>query len=147
MKKIFLILICLFIGSNLGHFIRYSIVQAIASDFPLAILCCNILGSFLLGLFYARKTANTYCIVLIGVGFLGTLTTFSTYIHDIFLMLINTYKETLQLPVEIQQELNQYPITRFSIWHAFFYCLMSIVLCLICVYFGRKIGLYFENKK
>lgn len=145
MKKIILILLCIFVGANLGHLVRYVIVQNIPNDFPLAILFCNILGSFLLGLFYARKTANTYVIVFIGVAFLGTLTTFSTYIHDIFLILINTYKEALHLPMLIQNELSSYPITKFSVWHAIFYCLMSIVLCLICVYLGRKLGLLFEK--
>ena len=145
MKKIIIILLCIFLGSNLGHFIRYSIVQSIPSDFPLAILCCNMLGSFLLGLFYAHKTANSYLIVFIGIAFLGTLTTFSTYIHDIFLILLNNYKEALHLPLIIQKELSTFAVTKFSVWHAPLYCLMSIVLCMICVYLGRKLGLHFEH--
>ena len=48
------------------------------SDFPYATLCVNLLGSFLLG-YVMGIGLNERGVLLLGTGFLGSFTTFSTF--------------------------------------------------------------------
>jgi CrcB protein len=68
---------------------RYGLVQAMpptGSSFPWAIWCANVIGSALIGLFYVIIVEKTIISAewrpLIIVGFLGGLTTFSTFALD-----------------------------------------------------------------
>jgi fluoride exporter len=81
-------LILVFLGSGLGGASRYGITIAFiralpASSFPWATLSVNILGSFCLGLLcglYPDPQSRER--LLLGVGFLGGFTTFSTLMWD-----------------------------------------------------------------
>jgi fluoride exporter len=80
--------ILVFLGSGLGGACRYGIGAMLArlyptGSFPWATLGVNLLGSFLLGLlagFYPDPQARER--LLLGVGFLGGFTTFSTLMWD-----------------------------------------------------------------
>ena len=62
----------------------FAVMEKLPSGFPLGVLCVNVLGGFLMGLLqgWMRRTGNTfatgYC--LLGTGFLGGFTTFSTFL-------------------------------------------------------------------
>ena len=62
-----------------------------ATGFPYATLTVNVVGSFLIGLFVAwiggRTEINSALRPLIQVGFLGALTTFSTFSLDALILL------------------------------------------------------------
>lgn len=81
-----------FVGGGLGSVVRFLIGKAILSRyttvFPWATLGVNILASFMLGLMVAtfhRKPENTqWALVLIGTGFCGGLSTFSTFSYENF---------------------------------------------------------------
>jgi len=61
-------------------------------SFPLATFIINILGSFLLGLITALRFTTTFSL-LIGTGFMGSFTTFSTFnVESIELLRIKNYK-------------------------------------------------------
>ena len=79
-----------FIGGGLGSVMRFG-VQALlheritAYDFPWATFCVNIIGSFLIGLFYAlgaRLNISAEMRLLLTAGFCGGFTTFSTFSND-----------------------------------------------------------------
>lgn len=61
-------------GAIVGAILRYAAVLFL----PHAVLVVNIIGSFLIGWFTARYSAENLRL-LVSVGFLGSLTTFSTY--------------------------------------------------------------------
>jgi CrcB protein len=73
-----------FIGA-LARVLLGDLIGKTASNFPLGTLVINITGSFLLGWFLefcgARHLSDTTR-VAIGAGFIGTYTTFSTYMYD-----------------------------------------------------------------
>lgn len=63
------------IGAPFGAMLRYLISQQANKDFPYGTLLINLIGSYILGLI--SHLSETY-LLLIGVGFLGSFTTFST---------------------------------------------------------------------
>lgn len=88
-----------FIGSGLGGICRYllsSVVQttlAASSVFPWGTLVVNVLGCFLIGLFYGLldrysvpEFISTQVRLLLTVGFCGGFTTFSTFINENYLL-------------------------------------------------------------
>lgn len=82
------------IGGFFGAVARYGLsswAQRFAPlGFPLGTLLVNVLGCFLLGVLMAwleRAAAPASLRPLIGVGFLGALTTFSTFGYETFSLL------------------------------------------------------------
>lgn len=74
------------IGGALGAVIRYAVSQWLASSahkFPFGTVCVNIIGSFLLGWLIGAKVED-FVLALLGIGFCGALTTFSTVQWEIF---------------------------------------------------------------
>ena len=83
------------VGGALGAVSRYGVTLGAArlgaTGFPYATLTVNVVGSFLIGLFVAwlggRTEINPALRPLIQVGFLGALTTFSTFSLDALILL------------------------------------------------------------
>lgn len=68
-----------------GALSRYAVASAVgARSFPWATLGINVAGSFLLGLLLeaGRGRLSDDVVVVLGVGFLGAFTTFSTFGYE-----------------------------------------------------------------
>lgn len=78
-------------GACLRFFLSQLMLQWFGKGFPFGTLMVNIIGSFLLGLVYTLIENGQIEIVLwrttVGIGFLGALTTFSTFSVDTLLLL------------------------------------------------------------
>ncbi len=87
--------IAIFIGGGAGSMLRYAVQMMLheriaAYNFPWATFAANIVGSFLIGLFYgisARFNIPDGIRLLLTVGLCGGFTTFSTFSNDNLLML------------------------------------------------------------
>ena len=79
------VLIWVAVGGGAGAVSRYGIgllsQQWIAPDFPIGTLSANMLGCFLMGLLLGSDIGENHPVakLAIGSGFLGSLTTFSTF--------------------------------------------------------------------
>jgi CrcB protein len=76
--------IVIFIGGAIGAICRYSLGNFISyspADFPVNTFIINMIGCLFLGFFltYTKKKLNKELILLIGTGFTGAFTTFSTF--------------------------------------------------------------------
>ena len=83
------------VGAGIGAPSRFLIDQKLRSIFryPIGIAIINVLGSFILGLSFGASD-NTRA--LIGIGFAGAFTTWSTFILDLYLAYeLKKYKEVL----------------------------------------------------
>lgn len=96
------LLLCAFIGSGLGGAIRFLVSKGFERltlsgkigghilVFPWATLVVNVIGCFLIGLVYGWSAKNPDISegskVLLTTGFLGGLTTFSTFSHETFVL-------------------------------------------------------------
>jgi len=73
------------IGSICGALLRYAIyvssIKLLDSQFPWGTLAANLIGCFLMGLLIGSGKADAHNTLRLGfgVGFLGSLTTFSTF--------------------------------------------------------------------
>lgn len=83
------------VGGASGAILRYAIFLSVpvtgSQLFPWATFVVNLLGSFLIGIaleILQHNVISEYYRFLIVVGFLGALTTFSTYTFDILRLLI-----------------------------------------------------------
>lgn len=79
------VLAVIFLGGCIGGYARYAISDAWTasrSTFPSAILTVNLIGAFILGLVVvtAAELPSRYLRPLVGTGFCGALTTFSTVV-------------------------------------------------------------------
>jgi len=82
------------LGGFFGAITRFSITQIMKKlnlQFPLATLTVNLLGSFILG-FIIGSNLNETLTLLIGTGFLGAFTTFSTFKLDSIQLMKNKKK-------------------------------------------------------
>lgn len=109
-----------FIGGSLGAVCRYAVSiqmkRMISTEFPLATFLINLLGSFLLGLLIASPLESMMRLLL-GTGFLGGFTTFSTFqVENISLYLKKNYRTLL------------------------IYVMLSVGLCILFAYFGLLLG-------
>ena len=77
------------IAGAIGTVCRYEIGKIITyQQFPVATLLINTLGSLLLGFLFVKYAANQQQLfVVLGIGFCGGFTTFSTFSLDLFKML------------------------------------------------------------
>lgn len=88
-------LICIFLGGGTGSVLRYCVQLALHErivpyNFPWATFTVNILGSFLIGMFYAlsaRFNLATDIRLLLTTGLCGGFTTFSTFSNDSLILL------------------------------------------------------------
>ena len=114
-------LFALMLGGALGAFTRYMISNLVydwfGRGFPYGTLAVNIIGSFLMGLltvFFMEKGHLDPALKLgLLVGFLGALTTFSTFSLD-----------TLDL------------IQEGVLFRAVLNALLSVIICVAAVWFG-----------
>ncbi len=78
-------------GAMLRYFISDMTMSVMGRGFPYATLLVNIIGSFLMGCLYGAIQNEYFTIVrwqpLLGIGFLGALTTFSTFSLDTLLLI------------------------------------------------------------
>ena len=112
-------------GGALGALSRYWLTVSIerfnGTGFPLGTFMVNLLGSFLIGLLYilfAEKlsVADQWRPVII-TGFLGAMTTFSTFSLDALLLFQQGHYNT-----------------------ALFYMLSSVMICIFAAYVGMQIA-------
>ncbi|MGM9928232.1 MAG: fluoride efflux transporter CrcB [Bacillus sp. (in: firmicutes)] len=74
-------------GGAVGALFRFMVSGIIPTAFPLATLLINIIGSFLLGYFTAlltRRKGSKRLMLLVGTGYCGGFTTFSTFSKESF---------------------------------------------------------------
>ena len=78
-------------GASLRFYISQLVLNWLGKGFPFATLMVNICGSFIMGLLYQLIEHEILDIhihrTLIGIGFLGAFTTFSTFSLDSLLLL------------------------------------------------------------
>ncbi|SHG84436.1 fluoride efflux transporter CrcB [Ferrimonas marina] len=110
------------LGGALGAMLRYATsllaLKWFGAGFPIATLMVNCAGSFAMGALYTLSLAVTVSPLwkgLIGVGFLGALTTFSTFSNETLLLM--------------QEGLH---------WKALLNVLLNVGLCLFMVYLGQQ---------
>ncbi len=118
-------LVSIMLGGAFGAIARYLLSNLVydwlGRSFPYGTLSVNILGSFLMGLltiFFLQKAHLDPAIRLgVLVGFLGSLTTFSTFSLD-----------TLDL------------IQEGALWQALINVLGSVIVCVFAVWLGMLAG-------
>ncbi|SEN49622.1 camphor resistance protein CrcB [Mesobacillus persicus] len=115
-------LILVGLGGFLGAMARFGIGEWLYMEngFPVGTLLVNLLGCLALGWFLAfakRKKVQSEYVLLIGTGFLGSFTTFSTF-----------SVESIDL------------LTSGSISVALFYLLTTILAGVLLAFIGFKIG-------
>lgn len=111
-------------GGAAGAVSRYWLSTTVerfnGTTFPLGTFFVNILGSFLIGVFFIILAEKLQLVdqwrPIIMIGFLGAMTTFSTFSLDALLLFQQGHYNT-----------------------AFFYILSSVVLCLLAAFCGMQI--------
>lgn len=110
------------IGGFFGAIARYSISKHLNRKtkypIPMGTLTVNLLGSFLLGILIGAK-ADVMLLLLLGTGFLGAFTTFSTLKFEMTEMYVHKNRKKLLL-----------------------YTVLTYGLGIIFAYFGYLIGSY-----
>lgn len=113
------------IGGAFGAVIRYwlstSMEHLNGSTFPLGTFSVNVFGSFLMGALFILFMEKAELIAtyrpLLAIGFLGAMTTFSTFSLDALLLFQQGHYNT-----------------------ALFYVLSSVIICIFAVYFGMLLA-------
>ncbi len=91
------IVLAIAVGGAVGSVLRFLISKLIQKkagiDFPIGTLAVNIVGAFLIGVAFSylveRLTLSPEVRALLITGFLGGLTTFSTFSYESFNLLFN----------------------------------------------------------
>ena len=84
-------MISVMLGGFFGAMSRFLISKTLSSinkGFPFPTLIINSIGSFLLGIVVASEMSQTFY-QLIGIGFLGAFTTFSTFSYETLQLMKN----------------------------------------------------------
>lgn len=79
-----------FLGAIARMYVVSSMNASFKSDFPYGVLSVNIFGSFLIGIFFAiflHYTVSEPLKAFLTTGFLGALTTYSTFAIESFFLL------------------------------------------------------------
>jgi CrcB protein len=111
-------------GGAAGAVSRYWLSTTVekfnGSEFPLGTFLVNVLGSFLIGVFFVVLAEKLHLAdqwrPIVMVGFLGAMTTFSTFSLDALLLFEQGHYNT-----------------------ALFYIVASVVLCLFAAFAGMQI--------
>ncbi|RLV58664.1 fluoride efflux transporter CrcB [Parashewanella curva] len=106
-------------GACLRYLISLFMIQLFGTGFPFGTLAVNIIGSFLMGVFFAVGEVSHLSHelkALIAVGLLGALTTFSTFSNETLLL-----------------------IQEGKIIQALMNVLLNVCLCLLMVYAGQQL--------
>ena len=119
------IYVAIAIGGAFGAVIRYwlstSMEHLNGSTFPLGTFSVNVFGSFLMGALFILFMEKAELIAtyrpLLAIGFLGAMTTFSTFSLDALLLFQQGHYNT-----------------------ALFYVLSSVIICIFAVYFGMLLA-------
>lgn len=121
------LLFIIFLGDGTGSVLRYCVQMALHErivpySFPWATFTVNIIGSFLIGLFYtlsARFNLSAEVRMLLTTGLCGGFTTFSTFSNDGLMMIKQGFYGMFIL-----------------------YTLLSIILGVIAAFVGGAFGRY-----
>lgn len=103
-------LIYIFLGGGTGSVLRYCVQllmheRIVSYTFPWATFAVNIIGSFLIGFFYALSTRfnlSPEIRLLLTAGFCGGFTTFSTFSNDGMTLLKEEFYGTFALYYHIK---------------------------------------------
>jgi CrcB protein len=113
-----------FVGAILRYLLSGWVYAALGSKLPYGTLAVNVLGSLLVGLFYVvfveRGLFSEEARLIITVGFLGALTTFSTFSLETYLLANEGYGFASLINVAAS-------------------VLLCLVAVLIGVFFGRQL--------
>ncbi|SHJ93377.1 fluoride efflux transporter CrcB [Desulforamulus aeronauticus] len=117
------IYVLLAIGGFIGAISRYALSSFIQSKhnspFPYGTFIINLTGSFLLGFLFRRHNLHPEMFLLLGTGFLGAYTTFSTFEF-----------ESIEL------------IKKEKVVISVLYLTVSVVLGVILAYLGYLLGAF-----
>lgn len=83
-----------FLGAITRVYLNLIITKALPHDFPFGILTVNVLGSFLIGILFAvfiHYNINESAKAFLTTGFLGALTTYSTFAIESFFLLHTSF--------------------------------------------------------
>jgi CrcB protein len=85
-RKFLFVVLSISLGASIGALFRWYLGMSLNSFFPtipLGTLACNLIGGFLMGIFMAvtkdHKFISETARLAVATGFLGSLTTFSTF--------------------------------------------------------------------